>query len=281
MISARGSRRSGKRQKANGGFTPAQRAMIAGWWPEFGASPALEATTADHAVLDAEEFIGTTRHRRGDWESRAFWGRLRREWHRVRRPAETGVPAAEVVGELVVEGPGCGPAAASGRCGVSSASAASWPCAWRSRSKTSESSKLICRAAVGFTKPWLRMRKTIGSYVPSATTRLTSPLSRRDVVKPRWRLRARVHIGERSKKTVAPPPARTESCRCLCRVMTLLIKSWSCHGSARPRARPRAMTSVAASSTTGYPLASSSRRTAVFPAPGAPEKPSLHSSLSG
>jgi hypothetical protein len=34
--------------------------MIAGWWPEFGASPALEATTADHAVLDAEEFIGTT-----------------------------------------------------------------------------------------------------------------------------------------------------------------------------------------------------------------------------
>jgi len=28
---------------------------------------ALEATTADHAVLDAVEFIRTTRHRRGDW----------------------------------------------------------------------------------------------------------------------------------------------------------------------------------------------------------------------
>ena len=41
--------------------------MVAGWWPEFGASPALEATTADHAVLDAVEFIRTTRHRRGDW----------------------------------------------------------------------------------------------------------------------------------------------------------------------------------------------------------------------
>jgi hypothetical protein len=66
VISARGSRRSGKRQKANGAFTPAQRAMVAGWWPEFGASPALEATTADHAVLDVVEFIGTTRHRRGD-----------------------------------------------------------------------------------------------------------------------------------------------------------------------------------------------------------------------
>ena len=39
-------------------------------------------------------------------ESGALWGRLRREWHRVRRPAETGVPAAEFVGELVVEDPG-------------------------------------------------------------------------------------------------------------------------------------------------------------------------------
>src|ERR1035437_308255 len=48
------------------------------------------------------------------------------------------------------------------------------------------------------------------------------------------------------------------------------MKHWSCHGSLWPRAFSRAMTSVAASSTTVAPLHSNRRRTAVFPAPGVP-----------
>jgi hypothetical protein len=36
-------------------------------------------------------------------ESGTKWGRLRRERHGVKCPAEAGVPAAEVTGELVVE----------------------------------------------------------------------------------------------------------------------------------------------------------------------------------
>src|SRR5450631_187179 len=48
------------------------------------------------------------------------------------------------------------------------------------------------------------------------------------------------------------------------------MKHWSRHGSLWPRALSRAMTSVAASSTTAAPLRSNRRRTAVFPAPGAP-----------
>ncbi len=42
------------------------------------------------------------------------------------------------------------------------------------------------------------------------------------------------------------------------------------HGSVSPRASAIAITAVAASSTTLYPAAPSSRRIDVFPAPGAP-----------
>jgi hypothetical protein len=40
-------------------------------------------------------------------------------------------------------------------------------------------------AAVVWTKPWLRTKKTVVSYRPSATARSTSPASRRDGAKPR------------------------------------------------------------------------------------------------
>ncbi len=50
----------------------------------------------------------------------------------------------------------------------------------------------------------------------------------------------------------------------------LSMKAESSHGWLRPSAWLSAMTSVAASSTTGYPQASSIRRTAVFPEPGVP-----------
>jgi hypothetical protein len=77
-----------------------------------------------------------------------------------------------------------------------------------------------------------------------------------------------VHIGERSKKTVADPAARTVE-----EAATDVIAL----GNALGRAEPwQSVTSLTGSSPcngggrTEYPLVSSRRRTAVFPAPGAP-----------
>lgn len=53
-------------------------------------------------------YPGAANPRRDDrfFESEIFWGRLRRKRRGIRSSCEAGVPAAEVVGELVVEDSG-------------------------------------------------------------------------------------------------------------------------------------------------------------------------------
>jgi len=58
-------------------------------------------------------------------ESGTKWGRLRGERHGVQCPAEAGIPAVEVAGELVAEDGGAHLQQQVGAAGVSSASAVS------------------------------------------------------------------------------------------------------------------------------------------------------------
>jgi len=98
----------------------------------------------------------------------------------------------------------------------------------------------------------------------------SSAASKPGTGRPRNADRAKAQIGERSKKTTLAPDRSARRWRAIWRVTIASMKSAFSCGEILPRACSRAMTSVAASSTTKCPAASSPLRIAVFPAPGCP-----------
>jgi len=84
------------------------------------------------------------------------------------------------------------------------------------------------------------------------------------------RASASVQTADRSCTCAVVPGLTGSSLRCRCSSAICSMKIGSVHGSASSAASRAAITSVAASSTTGYPVAARTRSIEVLPAPGAP-----------